>query len=62
MGAIVVVLLAGLIAHRVHAIRKDAGHGTETGAAAADTPKAGTPKADTPKVGTSRGGAHRSGR
>lgn len=51
-AAIVVVLLAGLIAHRVHAIRKEAGHGTETGAAAADKPK----------VGTGRGGAHRSGR
>jgi membrane protein DedA with SNARE-associated domain len=48
-GVLVVLLLAGLIAHRVHAIRKDRGHGGGSGD--------GTPR---PPART--GGAHRSGR
>ena len=53
---LVVVLILGLIAHRVHAVRKD-GHRQ----AAADGPDSASPAAK-PRVGTGRssGGAHRS--
>jgi membrane protein DedA with SNARE-associated domain len=53
-GALVILLIAGLIAHRVHAIRKDTAAdkvGDTTGA-----------KASTPRTSTRSGGAHRSGR
>ena len=74
---LVVVLLGALIAHRVHAIRKDshrrAAADASAGTAAADGPPAGGPPADPdpsgPRVGTGNsnrpgriGGAHRSGR
>jgi len=47
-GVLVVLLLAALVAHRVHAIRKDRGHGG-----------GGSPA---PKPPARTGGAHRSGR
>ncbi|HVB45477.1 MAG TPA: DedA family protein [Streptosporangiaceae bacterium] len=53
-AALVILLIAGLVAHRVHAIRKESAHGPE---ARADEDTA------TARVGTGRtGGAHRSGR
>jgi membrane protein DedA with SNARE-associated domain len=48
-GVLVVLLLAGLIAHRVHAIRKDRGHG-------------GGNDSGPPRPPARTGGAHRSGR
>jgi membrane protein DedA with SNARE-associated domain len=53
-GALVILLIAGLIAHRVHAIRKD------TAAHKVIDPEA--PQVRTPRTGTRSGGAHRSGR
>ncbi|MGI9005682.1 MAG: DedA family protein [Streptosporangiaceae bacterium] len=70
---LVVLLLGGLIAHRVHALRKDA-HRREAIAAQADAGDPGTPGAPVPPAGSRRagagtgngtgrtGGAHRSGR
>jgi membrane protein DedA with SNARE-associated domain len=69
---LVVVLLGALIAHRVHAIRKDS-HRRAAADASAGTAAAGGPPADPdpsgPRVGTGNGnrpgrvgGAHRSGR
>ena len=53
-AALVILLIAGLVAHRVHAIRKESAHGPE---ARADEDTAAA------RVGTGRtGGAHRSGR
>ncbi|HEX9034867.1 MAG TPA: hypothetical protein VF834_23735, partial [Streptosporangiaceae bacterium] len=52
VGAVLVVLLlGGLIAHRVHAIRKESHHGAATAAVPSDDPKVGTGRS---------GGAHRS--
>ena len=51
-GVLVILLLAGLVAHRIHALRKDAGRHT-----AGD----GTRNDDVPAP-TRTGGAHRSGR
>ncbi len=65
---LVVVLIGGLIAHRVHAVRKDSARGeaAPSADADADTPNAhaGTDAPSKPKVTSSRpsGGAHRSGR
>ena len=54
-AAIAVVLIGGLIAHRIHAVRKDS--------AAHSAAQTETVQATPPKVGTGRtGGAHRGGR
>lgn len=56
---LVVVLIAGLVAHRLHAMRKDA-HRQAAGAEVTGTAQSSETQ---PKVGTGRtGGAHRSGR
>ena len=66
---IVVVLLAGLIAHRVHALRKDAHRRAAAETTGAGGPSAGADPSGQPRVGTGNGtrpgrvgGAHRSGR
>jgi membrane protein DedA with SNARE-associated domain len=66
---LVVVLLAGLIAHRVHAIRKDAHRRATAAPARAATGPAETDPSAPPRIGTGNGtrsgrvgGAHRSGR
>src|SRR5215470_2845661 len=72
--ALAVVLVAGLVAHRVHAIRKDADHGRAPDARAADsmatdnraadgqaTDAQAAPARATVESGR-RGGAHRAGR
>jgi len=60
IGAILaVLLLGGLVAHRVHALRKEAKH-DQGGPGNGGNSTGGTPSR--PKVTSGRGGAHRSGR
>jgi membrane protein DedA with SNARE-associated domain len=56
-AALVIVVLAGLVAHRIHAVRKDAARADDEEASHGDS------QATKPRVGSGRsGGAHRSGR
>jgi membrane protein DedA with SNARE-associated domain len=62
-GALLVVMILGLVAHRVHALRKESHRQAATAGADTDTAAPGAAEPPQARVSTGRtGGAHRSGR